>query len=270
MKSKVTRVALLATLAFAVCGLIAGSALAQSTPALTLAGNVGAEVATLTGAVDTGSLVNGVASEGTACYTVEYDTVADFGTFATPGLGETEQFTPPVCTLTPGSGIQLVQATIGCFPANSCIGFTLALTPGTEYQAVIYVSYPVTGTAAAVQVNSPELTFTTKALGTLTVGSPTLAVKGNKASVKLVCASSQPCKGALHLSSAMNGKSVVCASTTPSLVANSSKLVEVSLSSRCKAALMANKSQSISGHVSLTVTTDQKAKLSTPVKLLLS
>ena len=68
MKSVITRFALIASTAVAAGGLMmAGTASAQSTPTIQLVGKAGAEVATLSGTVDTGSIVNNAPSDGTPC-----------------------------------------------------------------------------------------------------------------------------------------------------------------------------------------------------------
>jgi hypothetical protein len=252
----ITRFALIAGSAVAIGGLMAAPALAQSPPTQKPATAVGAEQATVSGVVDTGTI-----ADGTPCYSFEYDTLADF-----TGPLNNPQSTAPVC-LTPGTGMVPVTAVVGCFPAASCSLDASPLTPGTVYQAVLSVSYQVTGSPTANELNSNQVEFSTKKLGALTLKSSTIHVKHGVASVGLSCSSTQPCNGTVQVTARHHGRVLKCFSSRISMKPGRHGTISGSLAGACRSVLSAAGTSGLAGTLMLSVTTDQQVGGKKPVTL---
>jgi hypothetical protein len=244
LKIMITRLALIATSAVALGGLMAAPAMAQNTPTLNSATAVGAEQVTLTGTVDTGTV-----ADGTPCYSFEYDNLADF-----QGPGDTVQYTAPVC-LTPGTGVMNVNATIGCFPSTSPTCDS-PLSGATLYQAVLSVTYSPSSSVSNV-LNSSQITFTTKPLGSLKLTSANVQVKHGVGAVSLRCASVDACQGTLQVTKRMSGRVYKCLSGALSIRAGHKAMFKGPVAGACSRGLAAAGKSGLSGVLTVSLTTDQ-------------
>jgi hypothetical protein len=252
----ITRLALIATSAVVVGGLMTAPALAQTAPTITKVSAVGAEQATVSGNVDTAT-----AAQGPVCYVVEFDTLADW-----TGPQDNVASTSPNCDLTPGTGVQPVSVQIGCFPAASCSADQVPLTPGSKYIAILSVQYAVGGTFnTSEQLDSAQASFTTKPLGSLKLTSGTVKVTHRTAAFALDCASAQACQGTIEVT--VHHKA--CISGNISMRAGRKATLNESVKGKCLKSITAAGAAGLSGKLVIVVTTDQHVSLR-PVTLLLA
>lgn len=236
--------------------LLSAPAIAQSAPSIRAPTAVGPESATLHGVVDTG---NG--AEGSPCYSFEYDTRADW-----TGHQNDVRFTRIVC-VRPGSGDVAVTARIGCPHSTTC-GAGVRLAPGTRYQATLLVQYVGDGEYYyAEQLGSAQAVFTTQALGTVRLRSPTITVRSGVAAVGLLCASVRACAGRLEVTVAQGRKAVKCLSGALSIKAGAHATVDARLSGECRALVPAAGRSGLAGKLSVTARTGQSGVVARRVTL---
>ena len=234
------------------------SADAESVPTLSAVRAVGSESAMLSGTVDTGA-----AGDGDACYSFEYDVVADW-----VGRQDSVTFTNPDCLAT-GQGVVPVDATIGCFPAARCTSANLPLISAARYEAVLFVQYQGNGgSEPAEQLRSGQVGFTTKPRGSILVTSTRIGVRRRLAAVHLKCASTQACRGKLVVISHQQSRSVTCLSSALSMKAGAAATIAAKLSTRCAGLISSSGRGGVTSELLLTVITDQRAPVSTPVALI--
>jgi hypothetical protein len=250
------RLALSVISALALGALLSAPAIAQSAPAIRAATALGPESATLHGIVDTG---NG--AEGTPCYSFEYDTRSDWA-----GRQDLVRYTPIVC-LRAGSGDVAVTTRVGC-PRSTTCGAGVRLAPATRYQTTLLVQYVGDGDYYyAEQLSSPQTVFTTQALGTVRLRSPTVAVRSGVAAIGLVCASARFCRGRLELTVAQGHRAVRCLSSSLSIRADTHATVDAKLTGECRALVSAAARSGLRGKLSVTATTGQSGILARRVML---
>ncbi len=243
--------------ALALFALLSAPALAQSTPAIRAPTAVGPESATLHGSVDTGN-----STEGSPCYSFEYDTRTDWA-----GRQDDVRFTPLVC-LKAGSGDVKVTARVGCQRSATC-GARVRLAPGTRYQATLLVQYVGDGMYYyAEQLGSPQVVFTTQALGAVRLRSATVAVRGGAGAIGLLCASARACRGRLEVTVSQGAKAVRCLSSGLSIRAEARVTVDAKLTGTCRALVSGAGSRGVAGNLSVTATTDQSGVVARRVTLL--
>ncbi|MGO9976468.1 MAG: hypothetical protein ACLP01_27405 [Solirubrobacteraceae bacterium] len=270
MTRMLPRLALVATSVLALGGFAASSALAQATPTVTLASQLTAESAVLTGTIDTTTTAG-----SSVCYSFEYDTVADY-------IGDQNNImsTDDVCVPS-GSGVITVSSPVGCYPQVTCTGDNLPLTPGFEYQYILSAQYEpgtvaATAYATAEQLNSLELTFATTPLGTVSISSRTLAVKSNgKTSISIVSNSQQAAQGIWALTVKSKGKTIKALSGNLNIAAaragsKRTKVYTGTLSSKVRSLLAKASKNKLSAQLTITLTSDQNLAVKNPVTLALT
>jgi hypothetical protein len=228
--------------------LLATPAIAQNAPSIKPPSAVGPESATLRGIIDTGN-----SGEGSPCYRFEYDTRSDWA-----GRQDYVRFSQIVCVRA-GSGDVAVTARVGCPRSATCTS-AARLVARTRYQATLLVQYQGDGAYYyAEQLGSPQVMFTTQALGSVSLRSSTVSVKGGVAAVRLVCASARACRGRLGVTVAQGANTVRCLTGALSIRAGARATVDAKLTGRCRVLLSAAGDRRLAGRLSVTATTDQTA-----------
>jgi hypothetical protein len=170
MNMSIRRLAVIGLLSAVMAGLMVGSALAATaTPTTTAASGVGLSAATLNGSIQTG--------RAATVWQFQYGTSTSYGK------------TTPANSIPAGGSTVVVSTGINGLQPNTKYHFRLVV------QTVKGATYPIVVTHGA------DMTFTTKPIGSVALGSTTLTIKKGSTSLGLKCSSRVTCKGKLTLSS---------------------------------------------------------------------
>jgi hypothetical protein len=258
LTSKLSRLALAATVAAGASGLVAVPAQAAvNNPTLTAVTGLTPESVTLNGVIDTGNVAPGTN------YVFVYDTKKDF--LANGGqFSDSAQFAPEVPDFAAAStSLVAVSEFAGCYPMLICANLgAIPLTPKTTYVYQLQTQPGGAGVASSSAYASTQSldsqigTFTTPGLGSIAVDG-SVSVRGRTATVLLTDRSVMPARGTATLTVRVGRRTFGVRGLRFRLAENATGMLHVRLAPQVVRALRRHR---LHGRVSVTVTTDQQTR----------